>query len=100
MAKKKIAVGAWAYIWGGYEEAPIPLETVAKGLKDLKFDGIELAAFPPHLDPADFNTRVNRVLPTAVGKGAEIHIRLKQPGSFLYRQEGHYLYLDVERATD
>lgn len=61
MGKKKIAVGAWAYIWGGYEEAPIPLSTVAKGLKDLKFDGIELAAFPPHLDPADFNTRAKRL---------------------------------------
>jgi len=47
----------------------------------------------------DFNTRVSRVLPEVVGKGAEIHIRLKQPGSFLYRQEGHYLYLDVERAA-
>ena len=33
MGKKKIAVGAWAYIWGGYEEAPIPLATVVKGLQ-------------------------------------------------------------------
>lgn len=48
----------------------------------------------------DFNTRVSRVLPEVRGKGAEIHLRLKQPGSFLYRQEGHYLYLDVERAAD
>jgi hypothetical protein len=46
----------------------------------------------------DFNTRVSRVLPEIRGKGAEVHVRLKQPGSFLYRQEGHYLYLDVERA--
>jgi sugar phosphate isomerase/epimerase len=60
MGKKKIAVGAWAYIWGGYEDKPIPLTTVVKKLQELKFDGIELAAFPPHLDPADFNTQAKR----------------------------------------
>jgi sugar phosphate isomerase/epimerase len=60
MGRKKIAVGAWAYIWGGYEDKPIPLTTVAKKLQDMKFDGIELAAFPPHLDPADFNTQAKR----------------------------------------
>lgn len=48
----------------------------------------------------NFNTRVARVVPEVRGKGAEIHIRLKQAGSFLYRQEGHYLYLDVERASE
>ncbi|MCF7928328.1 MAG: sugar phosphate isomerase/epimerase [Spirochaetales bacterium] len=48
--KRKTSIGAWAYIWGGYEEAPIPLETVVKTLKDNNFDGIEFAAFPPHLE--------------------------------------------------
>ncbi len=47
--KKKTSIGGWAYIWGGYEEAPIELETVLKKLSDLGFDGIEMAAFPPHL---------------------------------------------------
>jgi sugar phosphate isomerase/epimerase len=49
--KKKTSIGGWAYIWGGYEEAPIELEEVLKTLKDLDFDGIEMAAFPPHLEP-------------------------------------------------
>jgi len=60
MGKKKIAVGAWAYIWGGYQEAPIPLTAVVKKLHELKFDGIELAAFPPHLDPKEYNTQAKR----------------------------------------
>ncbi len=47
----------------------------------------------------NFNTKVSRVIPRAVGNdGAEIHIHLQEPGSFLYRQEGNYLYLDVERT--
>ncbi len=49
MGKKKISVGAWAYIWGGYADKPIPLATVAKGLQELGFDGIEMGAFAPHL---------------------------------------------------
>lgn len=57
MGKKKISVGAWAYIWGGYSDKPIPLPTVVGRLKALKFDGIEFAAFPPHLEP---NTKEKR----------------------------------------
>jgi sugar phosphate isomerase/epimerase len=60
MGKKKISVGAWAYIWGGYAEEPIPLPEVVKGLQELGFDGVELAAFPPHLAPEDFPTQAKR----------------------------------------
>ena len=42
--KKKTSIGGWAYVWGGYEEAPIELEIVLKKLKELNFDGIEMAA--------------------------------------------------------
>jgi sugar phosphate isomerase/epimerase len=55
---KKTSIGGWAYIWGGYSEAPIPLEEVVKKLSELGFDGIEMAAFPPHLEP---NTREKRM---------------------------------------
>ena len=54
---KKSSIGGWAYIWGGYSEAPIPLENVVKKLSELGFDGIEMAAFPPHLEP---NTKEKR----------------------------------------
>ena len=55
--KKKTSIGGWAYIWGGYQEDPIPLETVLEALSDQGFDGIEMAAFPPHLEP---NTKERR----------------------------------------
>ncbi|MCE5329697.1 sugar phosphate isomerase/epimerase [bacterium] len=55
---KKTSIGGWAYIWGGYSEAPIPLEDVLKRISELGFDGFELGAFPPHL-PA--NTKVERM---------------------------------------
>ena len=61
MSKKKISIGGWAFIWGGYEDKPIPLVDVAKRLQELKFDGIEMAAFPPHMDPAEYNTRAKRL---------------------------------------
>ena len=57
MGRKKIAVGTWAYIWGGYSDKPIPFPTVVKKLKELKFDGIEFGAFAPHLEP---NTKEKR----------------------------------------
>ncbi len=55
--EKKTSIGGWAYIWGGYEESPIPLKTVVEKLSALGFDGIEMAAFPPHLEP---NTKEKR----------------------------------------
>ena len=55
--QKKTSIGAWAYIWGGYQEDPVPLKTVIEKVSSLGFDGIEFAAFPPHLEP---NTRKKR----------------------------------------
>ena len=55
--RKKTSIGGWAYIWGGYKEGPIPLKKVVGKLSDLGFDGIEMAAFPPHLEP---NTKEKR----------------------------------------
>ena len=46
---KKISVGTWAYIWGGYADKPIDLPVVAKKLQEYKFDGVELGIFAPHL---------------------------------------------------
>jgi sugar phosphate isomerase/epimerase len=54
---KKTSIGGWAYIWGGYSEAPIAFEEVLKKLTELGFDGIEMAAFPPHLES---NTKEKR----------------------------------------
>ncbi|MBI9107385.1 MAG: sugar phosphate isomerase/epimerase [Spirochaetales bacterium] len=58
MGKKKTSIGAWAFIWGGYSEDPVPHEEVVKTLSKLGFDGIEVAAFPPYLES---NTKENRM---------------------------------------
>ena len=58
MGKKKSSIGAWAFIWGGYAEEPIPHEKVVKTLSELGFDGIEVAAFPPYFES---NTKENRL---------------------------------------
>ena len=50
---KKISVGTWAYIWGGYADKPIDLPVVAKKLQEYKFDGVELGIFAPHLSLDD-----------------------------------------------
>jgi len=60
---KKTSIGGWAYIWGGYSEEPIDIETVAKELSEQGFDGIEMAAFPPHLEE---NTKDKRAEVKAV----------------------------------
>ncbi|MGD9028762.1 MAG: sugar phosphate isomerase/epimerase family protein [Anaerolineae bacterium] len=61
MGKKKISVGAWAYIWGGYEDEPIPLPTVAAKLQEMSFDGIEMGAFAPHLSLEDAKDQKKRL---------------------------------------
>jgi sugar phosphate isomerase/epimerase len=50
MAKKKISIGTWAFIWGGYKEDPIPFDVVLDTLKKIGYDGIEFGAFAPHLE--------------------------------------------------
>lgn len=57
---KKIAIGSWAYIFGPYQSHPIPLDTVAQKLSELKFDGIELCGFRPHAYPDDYPTKESR----------------------------------------
>ena len=61
MAKKKISVGTWAYIWGGYSDKPVPLIDVVKGLKKMKFDGVDFGVFAPHLSFEDAKVRSKRL---------------------------------------
>ncbi len=57
MGKKKISVGTWAYIWGGYTDKPIALVDVVKKLQELKFDGVDFGVFAPHLSLEDAKDR-------------------------------------------
>jgi sugar phosphate isomerase/epimerase len=61
VSKKKISVGNWAYIWGGYSDKPIELTEVVDRLQDLKFDGIEFGVFAPHLSYEDAQVRSKRL---------------------------------------
>ena len=61
MGKKKVSVGTWAYVWGGYADKPIPFPDVVDRLTELKFDGIEFGAFPPHYGPEEYADRAKRL---------------------------------------
>ncbi len=50
----KLAVGSWAYMFGPYEDNPVPLDEVLTKLAGLGFDGVELAGFSPHAHPDDY----------------------------------------------
>ena len=54
MANKKVAIGTWAYMFGPYEDDPVPLDEVLSTLNELGFDGVELAGFTPHASPEDY----------------------------------------------
>lgn len=51
----KISIGSWAYTIGPWAAHPVPFETVTAKLKELRFDGVELGAFPPHPNPGNPN---------------------------------------------
>ncbi len=57
---RRISIGTWAYAVGPYMNTPVPFGDVVKGLKELKFDGLELGAFFSHPNPENHPTRESR----------------------------------------
>ncbi len=57
---KKLSIGSWAYTFGPYEDNPVPFDTVVKRLSELGFDGVEIGAFPPHIDINDYPMKSDR----------------------------------------
>jgi sugar phosphate isomerase/epimerase len=57
---KKVAIGTWAYMFGPYEDNPVPLDEVLSKLRELNFDGCELAGFTPHASPQDYPSKADR----------------------------------------
>ena len=57
---KKLSIGSWAYTFGPYEDNPVPFDTVVKTLSEYGFDGIEIGAFPPHIDINDYPMKSDR----------------------------------------
>lgn len=48
MGRKRSSIGLWAFIWGGYSEAPIPHEKAVETVAGMGFDGIEVVAYEPY----------------------------------------------------
>lgn len=49
MARKKLGIGTWAYMFGPYAENPIDLETTLAELEKIGFDAISVSGFAPHV---------------------------------------------------
>lgn len=96
MARKKTSIGTWAYIWGGYAEAPIPFDVVLDRLKELNFDGIEFGAFPPHLEANDDANR-KKIKKALADRGLGVSgIAAPTPSPATARREE---YLDAIKAN-
>ncbi len=57
---RKLSIGTWAYAFGPYENDPVPFDTVVKRLGELKYTGVEIGAFKPHIHPDDYPTDEDR----------------------------------------
>ncbi|MFZ5926043.1 MAG: sugar phosphate isomerase/epimerase family protein [Acidobacteriota bacterium] len=78
----KISIGSWAYTIGPWAAHPVPFDAVIEKLKDLRFDGVELGAFPPHPNPGNPNGPDSE-WPGAMpekSQRAELRARMKETG--------------------
>ena len=78
----KISIGSWAYTIGPWAAHPVPFDTVLERLKALRFDGVELGAFPPHPNPGNPNGPDSE-WPGAMpekSQRAELRARMKEIG--------------------
>lgn len=57
---KLLSIGTWAYTFGPYESNPVPFDAVVRKLGELKYDGVEIGAFKPHIHPDDYPTDADR----------------------------------------
>jgi sugar phosphate isomerase/epimerase len=59
MAKARISIGTWAYIFN--QDVPTnDFHQILHKLQDLGYDGVELGSFGPHPSPASHPTRASR----------------------------------------
>lgn len=78
----KISIGSWAYTIGPWAAHPVPFDTVMEKLKELRFDGVELGAFPPHPNPGNPNGPDSEwpgAMPEKAQR-AELRARMKEIG--------------------
>jgi sugar phosphate isomerase/epimerase len=99
--RPRIAIGAWAYIRGGHARNPIPLAAVLAQLRDLGCDGVELAAWPPHLTAAERASGAQRralrarlddhglAVPLLIGDFGAVPPAHAAPGDYVAAVEAH-----------
>jgi sugar phosphate isomerase/epimerase len=59
MAKARISIGTWAYLFN-QEEPTNDFHKILHKLQDLGYDGVELGSFGPHPTPATHPTKASR----------------------------------------
>src|SRR5262245_16619955 len=59
MAKARISIGTWAYLFN-QKEPTNDFHVILHKLQDLGYDGVELGSFGPHPSPATHPTRASR----------------------------------------
>lgn len=59
MAKARISIGTWAYIFN-QDEPTNDFHKILHKLQDLGYDGVELGSFGPHPSPATHPTKASR----------------------------------------
>jgi sugar phosphate isomerase/epimerase len=60
MAKARISIGTWAYIFN-QEQPTNDFHVILHKLQDLGYDGVELGSFGPHPSPATHPTKASRL---------------------------------------
>ena len=59
MAKARISIGTWAYLFN-QEQPTTDFHQILHKLQDLGYDGVELGSFGPHPSPVSHPTRASR----------------------------------------
>jgi sugar phosphate isomerase/epimerase len=59
MAKARISIGTWAYLFN-QEQPTTDFHVILHKLQDLGYDGVELGSFGPHPSPATHPTKASR----------------------------------------
>jgi sugar phosphate isomerase/epimerase len=71
---KLLSIGTWAYAFGPYQSNPVPFETVVKKLGELKYDGVEIGAFKPHVHPDDYPSAADRQRVRSLIKSSNLRV--------------------------
>jgi len=98
---KLLSIGTWAYAFGPYQSNPVPFDTVVQTLGKLKYNGVEIGAFKPHVHPDDFPTDADRQKVKSLIKNNNLRVSGlaadfwgdKGPGTDAAQKDDYYINL-------